>query len=475
MQACACSPKRVTLRGLHDPSPMAARPSLRKLRWFALGFTILVLTLAAAPFLVPLSGFIPQITKLASAQLGRPVAIAELRLSLWPTPRAAGKGIRIGASNDIVVEDVRIVPDVLSLLGDSPVIREIRLRKISVKESALALGADWGKKNEPKTEKPLTPTGGLRVERVVLEDVTVEHSTLRLRPFDLELALGPGFGVRHALFVVRDGSFLLALTPRGPNETALDLSAKNWLLPVSGVRLRFDSLAAQGVLYDGRLAFKPIDAVLYDGRVAGEADLDWRTPWRLRAALDIKGVDVAKLQRALNRPAKLSGHLSAQAKLSAKALTARALADHLVLDAPFRVDQGTLGGMDLTKVGSVTGGKIPVGGETRFEQFTGKLKVRGRVRRVNDFCARSSALVAGGYVQVSAKERLSGKLDVAIANTAGLLKVPVKLSGTTSNPVATPSRTLSLGAIVGTLLLPGVGTALGASAGNLLEGSAGCR
>lgn len=454
---------------------MAARPSLRKLRWLVLGVLLLVLVIVAAPFVVPLKGFMPQISELASMRLGHPVALADLRLSLWPTPGAVAHGVRVGKANDIAIEDIRIKPALLTLFGDAPVINEIRARKVTLTESGLAIITRLSKRSAEKPVAQSKSTSGLRIDRIVLEDVKVEHSTLRLPPFDLELRLGRGNALQQASFIARDGTFRLVMTPRGPDEIGLDLQAKNWAVPVKDLRLTFRSLVAQGILRGSRLSFKPIHAVLYGGRVTGDAALAWGARWDLHAALQIKRVDVAKLQRALKREAKLSGRLSAQAKLSAKAKTAQALADHLVLDAPFRIDQGALGGMDLSKAASVASGNIPAGGETRFEQFTGNLKIRGRVRRVNDFCARSSALAAGGYVQVSGKEQLSGKLDVAVANTAGLVKVPVKLSGTTSNPVATPSRAMSLGAIIGTLLLPGVGTALGAAAGSLLEGQAGCR
>lgn len=452
---------------------MAARPSLRKLRWFVLGVLLLVLLIVAAPFVVPLKGFAPQLGELASMRMGQPVALADLRLSLWPTPGAVAYGTRIGKANDIAIEDIRIKLALLTLFGDAPVIKEIRARKVTVKKSGLAIIEGLSRRS---AAAPVARSaGGLRIERIVLEDVEVRHSTLRLRPFDLDLRLGLGNALRQASFIARDGSFRLDMTPRGADEIALDVQAKNWAVPLKDLRLTLRSLAAHGILRGSRLSFKPIHAVLYGGRVTGDAALAWGARWDLRAALDIKRVDAAKLQRALNRPAKLSGRLSAQARLRAKATTAQALADHLVLDAPFQIDQGALGGVDLSKAAEVSGGKIPAGGETRFEELTGKLKVRGRVRRVNDFCARSSALVADGYVQVSGSERLSGTLDVAIAHTAGLVKVPVKLSGTTSDPVATPSRVMSLGAIIGTVLLPGVGTALGAAAGSLFEGHAGCR
>jgi uncharacterized protein involved in outer membrane biogenesis len=454
---------------------MAARPSLRKLRWVVLGVLLLVLIIVAAPFVVPLKGFMPQISELASMRLGQPVALADLRLSLWPAPGAVANGARVGKANDIAIEDIRIKPAPLTLFGDAPVIKEIRARKVTLTESGLAIITRLSKRSADKPVEQTKSSRGLRIERIVLEDVRVEHSTLRLPAFDLELHLGQGNALRQASFIARDGTFRLVMTPRGPEEIALDLQAKNWAVPVKDLRLTFRMLAGQGILRGSRLSFKSIHAALYGGQVTGDAALAWGARWDLRAALDIKRVDVAKLQRALKREAKLSGRLSTQAKLSAKAKTAHALADHLALDAPFRIDEGALGGMDLSKAAEVSGGKIPAGGETRFEELTGKLKVRGRVRRVNDFCARSSALVADGYVQVSGGERLSGTLDVAIANTAGLVKVPVKLSGTTSNPVATPSRVMSLGAIIGTVLLPGVGTALGAAAGSLFEGHAGCR
>ena len=244
-------------------------------------------------------------------------------------------------------------------------------------------------------------------------------------------------------------------------------------MPVDSVALSFDSLVARGQLRGSTLALKSARAKLYGGQVAGDVTLRWGARWDLRAALDFHEVDVARLQRAFKRPTKLTGRLTARALLHSRAKRARALADGLALDAPFRIEDGAFGGVDLSKAATVSGDAI-AGGQTRFDAFTGRLSVRGRARRVDEFCARSSALVAGGNVQVDARERLSGRLDVSLANTAGLVRVPVRLSGTASDPVATPSQLMSVGAVIGTLLLPGIGTALGASAATLLEGSVGC-
>jgi hypothetical protein len=54
-----------------------------------------------------------------------------------------------------------------------------------------------------------------------------------------------------------------------------------------------------------------------------------------------------------------------------------------------------------------------------------------------------------------------------------MVGVPVTLSGTTSDPTVRPSKGYVIGAVVGSVILPGIGTAGGASVGSRLEGSAG--
>jgi len=443
---------------------------MRVLCWGLAGALVIVVAVIAAPFLVPLKELMPQLGELASMQLGHRVRLADLRLSLWPKPGAIASGVRIGKSNEILIDEVRLSVAPLSLLDDVPVIEEIRARTVSLNEAGLAIIRGLSRR---AAQAPAAKSGGWRIARIAFEDVALLHPTLHLKPFDLALELGESNRLDQATLAMRDGSFRLVMRPRDAGDIALEVEARNWQVPVDSVALKFDSLFAHGQLRGSTLALKPARAKLYGGRVTGEVTLRWENRWDLRAALDFHDVDVASLQRAFKRPTKLTGRLTARALMHSRARRAGALADQLALDAPFRIERGAFGGVDLSKAATVSGDAIE-GGETQFDEFTGKLSVRGRARRVDEFCARSSALVAGGNVQVDARERLSGRLDVSLANTGGLVRVPVRLSGTSSDPVATPSRLMSVGAVIGTLLLPGVGTALGASAANLLEGTAGC-
>jgi len=443
---------------------------MRVLRWGLAGALLIIAAVVAAPFLVSLKELTPQLGELASMQLGHRVKLTDLRLSLWPKPAAVARGVRIGKANEILADEVRLSVSPLSLLDEVPVIEEIRVRTVSLDEAGLAILRGLSRR---AAQTPAATPAAWRVAHIVIEDVALLHPTLRLTPFDLALEFTERNAVSQATLTTRDGAFRLVMRPRDTGDIALEVAAKNWRVPVDSVALTFDSLVARGELRGSTLALKPARARLYGGRVAGDVTLHWGTRWDLRAALDFHDVDVASLQRAFKRPTKLTGRLTARALVHSRAKRAGALTEGLALDAPFRIEHGAFGGVDLSRAAAVSGDAI-AGGQTPFDEFTGKLSVRGRARRVDEFCARSSALVAGGNVQVDARERLSGRLDVSVANTAGLVRVPVRLSGTSSEPVATPSRLMSVGAVIGTLLLPGVGTAFGASAANLLEGSAGC-
>jgi hypothetical protein len=88
---------------------------------------------------------------------------------------------------------------------------------------------------------------------------------------------------------------------------------------------------------------------------------------------------------------------------------------------------------------------------------------------------RSPALIAGGSLEIAEDQKLSGKMSVSVAKTGGFVGVPVSLSGTVADPGIKPTTAYTIGAVVGTLILPGIGTGIGASAASAIEGSAVCK
>jgi hypothetical protein len=334
----------------------------------------------------------------------------------------------------------------------------VRAEKVELKEAALQIPDGMPKGGEP-----------VQVRRVAALDVQLQHSALRLPPFNVDVELGPGLQPEKAKFSSRDGALKAQLDPESAARSGLKIEASKWRLPLAAAPLVFDSLKADGMLEGKRLTLQRIDGRLYGGRVAGNARASWAKGWQVAGKATLSDVDLAPVQQALGRPAKLTGKLSATSTFSATARAPQQLASALVLDGPFNVAGGAYRGVDLAKVGDLTGSK-GAGGVTQFDELRGILQVRGRKIRVNELCTKSSALVAGGFVEVAPDQALSGRMGVSVAKTGGFVGIPVALSGTAQDPVVRPTRGYTIGAVVGTVLLPGVGTALGGSAGGALEG-----
>ena len=250
------------------------------------------------------------------------------------------------------------------------------------------------------------------------------------------------------------------LGPQGIEEARIDSENTSLVLKMSHEADRVAQIGLEGKLFGGE--------------VTSSTRADWVKSWQIAGKANFAGVDLVPLQRALGKQPKLSGRLKAQASFSARARKPEQLADALALDGPFEVLGGAYQGVDLSKAADITG-KSAAGDVTPFEEFRGKLHARGKRVQIENLCVRSPKLAAGGTVEIAPDQTLSGKLDVSIAKTGGFVGVPVALSGTTSEPAIRPTKGYIIGAAIGTILLPGIGTGIGASAGGAVEGHSDCK
>lgn len=435
----------------------------RALRRTLVGVAVAATLVIAAPLLVPLSPFIPELTRVASEKLGQPVTMEDLTLHLVPIPRIVGRHITVGRRDQLMIGELEIEPDLASLVLGPRKIRLIRAARVAIDESAFAIprGMPKGRPGEP-----------VLVRRLILTAVRFNHSKLELPLLEVDLQLGEGLRVREARFETSDGSVRLLLRP-GDDGTAVLLSATNWTIPL-GAPLTFNTLAAQGTLKGQQLELAKIEGVLYGGKLVGSAQAEWGKQWLLAGKAQLAGIDLVPLQKALGKPAKLSGRLQADAAFSTRANTPGELHDALVLEGPFEVLGGVYQGVDLSRAGELAGER-QAGEATTFEELKGRLELRGAQVRLNPLCMRSPKIVAGGNIEIAADKTLSGKLDISVAQTGGIVGVPVALGGTTDEPSMRPSKGYLIGAAIGTVLLPGLGTSIGSSLGGRIEGTSGCK
>lgn len=418
----------------------------------------------AVPFLVPVERFIPELTLVLSEKLGQPVTLEDLRLHLVPTPRVVARHITVGRRAQLMIGELEIEPDLGSLLFGPRTVRLIRADRVAIDESALRI---------PRGMPKSRPGEPVLVERLVLTTVKFNHSRMDLPLFDVDMLLGEGLRMREAQVEARDGSVKLRLEPAAGGGTAFELTAENWTLP-GGPRLTFSTLSASGTFREGELILGKVEGALYGGSLVGRAHAGWGKQVQLSGSAQLAGVDLAPVQKALGRPARLSGRLQADAAFSTRAKSARELGDALTLDGPFEVQGGVYRGVDLARAGDLSGERR-AGDTTTFEELKGKLELRGQQVTLNELCMRSPKLVAGGSVAIAADRTLTGRLDISVAQTGGFLGVPVTLGGTTDEPSLRPTKGYLIGAAIGTVLMPGIGTSIGSSLGGQIARTSDCK
>jgi hypothetical protein len=184
----------------------------------------------------------------------------------------------------------------------------------------------------------------------------------------------------------------------------------------------------------------------------------------LKGQLETQGVEVAELSTAATPV--LSGRLDASTTLSARTSQIDDLSDVLKTQSQFTVKDAVLHGIDLAKAVKTVG--ISRGGNTSLDVLAGQVNTQGRVIQLSNLVASSGVLSATGQVKVAANRALSGQVSVNLAASqlGGALGVPLEVGGTLDAPQVNLSRSALIGAAIGTVLMPGVGTGAGASVGD---------
>jgi hypothetical protein len=181
----------------------------------------------------------------------------------------------------------------------------------------------------------------------------------------------------------------------------------------------------------------------------------------LQGQLTTENVEVA----ALTAPSKpLTGKLQAQTTLRSEYRDIAQLADVLVTQTRFTVRDAVVQGVDLHKAVQTVG--LSRGGTTKLDALAGTVNSQGKAVQLTNLVATSGSLSANGNVAMSPSKALSGRVNVDLSGGSGAVGVPLVVGGTVDDPSVTLTRGAMVGAAIGTLIVPGAGTAAGASTGD---------
>lgn len=421
---------------------------------------VLIVVIAVLPFLIPLSAYIPQLEKLVSDKIQEPVGIRTLRVLLLPVPEVRLEGITIGRMPEGKIEIVRIYPDLPSLFDEVKIIKRVELESVSVHRDLLGRMPLWAKSDGGPQK--------VKVGKIRLAKVKLDLGKVDLGLLGAEIRFGNDGAWKDAVIERDDAKVKIVVKPV-KDHYLLDATARKWQLP-AGPAVVFDELNIEAVADAGGIRMKNIAGNLYGGSIKGTANLAWSPAWKLNGELQTKGVELRSLVPLFSPSTTVSGKLYADASYAMKGATAAQLAAAPVVDARFNVKNGVLYNVDLVQAVKVFTKEGAQGGKTHFDDFSGVMHLANKAFRFSQLKISSGLLSADGNVDISPAKQLAGKANVKVKGTATLVDMPLTISGTLDHPVLFPSRAAIAGAVAGTAVLgPGVGSALGAKAGGLVD------
>lgn len=403
------------------------------LKWLLFAFAAFVLLLAgvaiALQYWLRTDDFRTRVEREASAAIGAPLKLGKLSIDLWPLPAVAADDVQIQTRPALTVGRVEARPVWAGLLAGKLEIATLIVRKAVLPQTGItAIGAAMQKK-PAAARKPVKTEGQAMVlpRRAVLDDITwIDEKGQRIT-VDADAELGGDGLLDKANFKIVQGRF-------AGTQGNIRREADHW----------------------------PVRVDIGGGRIAGKLQL---RPGKsgaqvLSGQLATSNVEVS----ALTAPSKpLSGKLDAQTTLRSEFREIGQLADVLSTQTRFTVRDALVQGIDLQKAVETVG--LSRGGSTRLETLAGNVNTQGKVVHLTNLVATSGKLAANGDVTMAANKNLSGRINVDMASSKGTLGVPLVVGGTVDDPSVMLTRSAMVGAAVGTLLMPGAGTAAGATTG----------
>jgi hypothetical protein len=303
--------------------------------------------------------------------------------------------------------------------------------------------------------------------------VSVRNAQLQLGALVLhELAADAaleGGALRQIVVRTQDDRLRVTALPTGAGQYRLAIVAHDWKLPV-GPPIVFQRLDATATLTDRALDSRDVRGAVFGGAFKGEVNVAWKPAWSVSGALALSQLDLRQVSLLFSQQSELTGLLSARPRFSAQAQNPAGLLSALALQSDFAVENGMFQRVDLHAVASNPLAANPnKPGATRFSELSGELEIDQGGYHFDKLKISSGLLSASGAISVARDQALSGHLEAGVTGTGELVAVPLRVSGSLKNPSVMPTRTAVAATIAGSVLLPGIGTAVGLKASQLTE------
>lgn len=226
--------------------------------------------------------------------------------------------------------------------------------------------------------------------------------------------------------------------------------------------------------FDTHIAYTPdairlqsINARLAGGALTGAMTLLPATSL-FRFDLAPRGVNPQAVVRAVDDALLLSGVLNADVKGTINLDHLQDFPAESSIEGRFDIAQGELGESKLVAAVNSNISKAEED-KIKFDQISSNLLIDDAGYHLNKLRIVASVFNAEGRLNIGLDDQVDGVLATDLKGMAGLVSLPLRVTGSLSNPTVRPTGGVVAGAAIGTALLGPVGTAIGIRAGALID------
>ncbi len=405
------------------------------LRWLVVGMLVLVVAAVGLVQVIPLGAVNLRLAKSLAEWLHDDVSSGSLKVALLPRPHVRIENLSLGKAFDAKAVSGRLYMDMATLFGDNFVIDTLELTEVNIAADALPRAVKWAEA-EGRGK-------GIEIGKIVLRSVKIEVPGVALEPFDAELKLDKAGKIIQASARAKDGKWNIDVVPNkaGAGDAAVatavndpwvvDFSARGMNLPL-GSPLPISNLSAKGTMFDGGMVFPQVDVKLFEGTGSGNLKISWKQGFSFNGELGVEKLKVDQITQVFTRDISLSGKLEGRFTASGEAATVGALLDKPTIQGNFEVREGAVGNVDLVQVMRSPGS---VGGQSKFSDLTGQLRVSEGIIRYEKMKFVGGVLLANGTVNVvMANSTLSGSVNSEIRSSVAQDRAAFSVGGKVSRP-----------------------------------------
>ncbi|MFN0302908.1 MAG: hypothetical protein ACKVQU_21440 [Burkholderiales bacterium] len=355
----------------------------------------------------------------ASAELGAPVRIRDVALSVWPRPAVVLRDVAVGADGHFKAATVRAILNPSALIGgDRPYSR------IEVQDAVIASEFLWTLGSESRTHA--LPHS---FDLVQFADATIVDTHWSFTGLSAAATMARSGQMQSLKVQNADRSVSVTLSPEGSRKAAVAITAK--FFQPGPASIAMSGVVAEGTMTPDALLIRAFEGQASGGSVRGAAQLRSGPRWSLDGRIEARSLYLAGVAPALFRGGKANGQ--ARFAMSGPSLGELFLAP--TMSGLATIHDGAIAGFDLSRGIQGSNG---AGGATAFSQGSANFQLSNNRLAVTGIRFGNATLSVDGNADIDAQGNFTGRLLATLSTPGAPLTGDFALGGTFARPVIKP-------------------------------------